>query len=413
MKKHIFHIFISFVILCSLSACSGADDFQSPGEPVLTGITLLSRASAVEANDNELINSYTVVAVDKNNIVRAIEHKDLENPTTFDRIKISAAPGTYTLYAFANGAEDNFGAVLNEECPDFKAAKYEGSAGSLGVRVPMSGFLENIRLPALESEQIVLELVRLWAKLQFRFSNPTSSEVSIKKITIPGAQTPAGEISLLPDYVTLGSAPTFPGNITFGTWSVAPNPAISIAGKSEGQAHSWYLLESNASGHPTGAYPISFEIVKNNCEETLHALAYQLHYVNRNDLVVIPVKFSDWSVELQVRFYPPIGGYPAVVVESKNDEFYAKFGSSGLFEIIPEVSDSNNGIVLAPNEIAVTLTVESGTEIFSRTPAWENGEIVGELAEGRTGTAVVNLAITVNNDALRQTFTRKLYIIRS
>jgi len=99
--------------------------------------------------------------------------------------------------------------------------------------------------------------------------------------------------------------------------------------------------------------------------------------------------------------------------DSKGDEFYAKFGSSGLFEITVEVADNYTGSKIPSDRFSVSLSVDSGGDIFSQQPVRSNGEIIGELAEGKTGTAVINLDISVTDDAIQQTYKRKLYIIRS
>lgn len=272
----------------------------------------------------------------------------------------------------------------------------------------MTGVLKNVVLSGKTGDSFTIEVVRLWAKMCFEFTTNASHPVTVKSISMTPALT--GAVNLLPDYGSLGKSPVLPA----GTICSQLDRNVDINVGSEAVSETFYLLESTAESHPTGCYPLTFGLeYADGTKSTVSALAYQLAYINRNDFVTIPVLITDWTVNLEVLFYPPIGGYPAVVVRSEDDEFYAEFGSSGLFEIAVEVTDSYTGSKLAPDRFSVSLSVDSGGDIFSQQPVRSNGEIIGELAEGKTGTAVINLDISVTDDAIRQTYKRKLYIIRS
>ena len=70
----------------------------------------------------------------------------------------------------------------------------------------------------------------------------------------------------------------------------------------------------------------------------------------RNDWVRIPIVLTDWVLELDVTFYPPIGGYPAVKTEEKDNEFYARFGTGGYFAIVPRVRNGGGRRLSAGRE---------------------------------------------------------------
>lgn len=423
MKRISLYIIVLLCTTLAFFACTGEDSPGTKNDGGTHSVTMTIASRAIvdthAAASNELINSWWMAFVGPDGtVVETLDRAEAFNGQTIpeaaverETFNVSLSDGTYTVYAFANfdgssPSSNIWGIKKGEKMPDL-SAKTWATAIENDSKIPMTGFC-SFSVPSPESQNLMVEVVRMFAKLEFQFSTTSGTPKTLKRIKVHNAATSA--IKLLPDYSLLeGSTPSLPDDAVNSDLEYE----VDIPLSGDVASYRRYIFESTAAAHPTGHYVLEFDIDNDGLSKTITALAYQLDHITRNDWVLIPVTFTDWTLRLDVRFYPPIGGYPAVVVESKNDEFYAKFGSSGLFEIIPEVSDSNNGIVLAPNEIAVTLTVESGTEIFSRTPAWENGEIVGELAEGRTGTAVVNLAITVNNDALRQTFTRKLYIIRS
>lgn len=215
----------------------------------------------------------------------------------------------------------------------------------------------------------------------------------------------------MPDYQSLTQSPVLPEGTEC---KLLERPVDLTINKGDDSVdETFYLYESTAATHPTGRYLLSFDMTVGGAKRTVSALAYQLAFINRNDFITIPVLITDWELRLDVRFYPPIGGYPAVIVDNKGDEFYARFGTSGYFEITTQVSDRYTGAAVAAGNVSVQLSVESGAELFSRVPVLQNGEIVGELAEDRTGTAVINLDVTIKNGSIQQTITRKLYIIRN
>ena len=236
------------------------------------------------------------------------------------------------------------------------------------------------------------------------------------KISMTPALTPA--VNLLPNYISIGEngvqgvAPVLPdGTVCTKLEKTFTDLTIN---KSAGKDATFYLFESTAANHPTKHYPLTFELkYGDGTTHTVEALAYQLPYINRNDYITIPVLITDWLVDISVQFYPPIGGYPAVITEKKDDEFFAKFGSGGKFVINPTVTRSNGDIV-AIKDLQITVTTEDNNSILKTQPTYDTktAEIVGEIKDGVIGTAVVNLAIKVKNGDLEYTITRKFYIIR-
>lgn len=423
MKRISLYIIVLLCTTLAFSACTGEDSPGTNNDGGTHSVTMTIASRAIvdthAAASNELINSWWMAFVGPDGtVVETLDRAEAFNGQTIpeaaverETFNVSLSDGTYTVYAFANfdGSSPSlniWGIKEGEKMPDLSAKTWT-TAIENDSKIPMSGFC-SFSVPSPESQNLMVEVVRMFAGLEFQFSTTSGTPKTLKRIKVHNAATSA--IKLLPDYSLLeGSTPSLPDDAVNSDLEYE----VDIPLSGDVANYRRYIFESTASAHPTGHYVLEFDIDNHggSSPETITALAYQLDHITRNDWVRIPVTFTDWTLRLDVRFYPPIGAYPAVVVDSKGHEFYAKFGSSGYFEIIPEVSDSNT--MLTADKYTVAVTLDSGSELFSRTPAWENGEIVGELAEGRTGTAVVNLAITVNNDALRQTFTRKLYIIRS
>ena len=425
MKDFRLYIILLSATCLALAGCDGEDSPSHSGAAPAHTVTMsIGSRAFVQTADNELINSWWMAFVAPDGtVVQTIDRSEAHDTqgqmlprTAVERetFNVSLPDGIYRVYAFANftGSSPSaniWGIKKGEKMPDLDAASWATGIDN-DSNIPMTGF-NTITVPATESSTLVVEVVRMFAKLQFDFKSTSSSQGKIlKSIKVHNAQT--SKIKLLPDYASLaGGAPSLP---TDATDSALEYTGLNISLDAE-TSFSRYIFESTAATHPTGHYVLEFDIENRDHPgtETLTALAYQLDHITRNDYIVIPVTFTDWSLRLDVHFYPPIGGYPAVIVDSKGDEFYARFGSSGLFEITPRVTAGDTGAAVPSDKYTVTISPESGSNIFSRIPVCENGEIVGELAEGQTGTAVLNLDITVSDDALRQTFTRKLFIIRS
>lgn len=405
------HISILPVIMALLFGSCASDEPRPASENTTSTITIRTRAPQVAADDNELIRSWWMAFVDGSGVVRLVIERpsDRTDAVDYETFDFKIDKGVYTVYAFANIPRGTSGIdfTVGSQAPDLSAARWSAVGGS-GDDIPMTGMLRNVALSGKTGDRFTIEVVRLWAKMCFEFTTNVPQPVTVRRISILPALT--GSVSLLPDYESLGRAPVLPA----GTVCTQLDREVNLVVGNDMADETFYLLESTAESHPTGHYPLSFGLEYTDGRSlTVSALAYQLEYINRNDYVTIPVLITDRTVGLDVRFYPPIGGYPAVVVDSKGDEFYAKFGSSGLFEITVEVADNYTGSKIPSDRFSVSLSVDSGGDIFSQQPVRSNGEIIGELAEGKTGTAVINLDISVTDDAIQQTYKRKLYIIRS
>lgn len=399
----------------TLGACSDNNDPQPEPDTAEATIVITSRAdnsstdNASTPSDNELINSWWMVFVDNQGVVQLILERpsDKTAPVAKENVELSIFSGKYTIYAFANINKADFNISKGEAMPDLSGKTWT-TVGQIGDNVPMTGKLENVTIDNSSNTQVAVEVVRLWAKLRFQFTTDTDKEIKVSKITMTPALNETG-VTLLPDYTSLGKKPVLPEDVSCSTLALTPTDGLTVT-KDLGAETTVYLLESTAESHPTGHYPLSFEY-NDGSARTAQALAYQLEYINRNDFITIPVLITDWSVNLEVRFYPPIGGYPAVITDKKDNEFYVTFGSSGLFEISPHVYSTYTGEALAIDNYTVNITVESGNNLFSQIPTYKDGEIIGELAENQSGKAVINLNLTVTNGNLQYEFIRKIYII--
>lgn len=401
----------------TLGACSDHNDPQPEPDTAEATIVITSRAdnssidNASTPSDNELIKSWWMVFVDNQGVVQLILERpsDKTAPVAKENVELSISNGKYTIYAFANINKADFNISKGEAMPDLSGKTWT-TVGQIGDNVPMTGKLENVTIDNSSNTQVEVEVVRLWAKLRFLFTTDTEKEIKVSKITMTPALNETG-VTLLPDYTSLGKKPVLPDGVRRSTLELTPTDGLTVT-KAHGAETTVYLLESTAESHPTGHYPLSFEY-NDGSARTAHALAYQLEYINRNDFITIPVLITDWSVDATVLFYPPIGGYPAVITEKKDEEFYAKFGSAGKFVIRPTIT-SADGTTVTADKLSMTLSTEDTDGILNTAPAYDDttGEIIGVIASGKTGTAVVTLTIQITTDAIKHQIVRKFYIIR-
>lgn len=457
----------AIAMVALLAACSIVqNDKDDVEEGIASTLSVTITKSYADATDDtpssELIQNWWIAFVNQSTgeIIEIVsrsqdnsqnESQDESNvrpdAVQWETFTTTLPSGTYTLYAFANiGLETSDTGNISYSIATSDGESYIFTKGSLkpegiddaiygkplpafGSIVPMTGKATDIVVRPLESNNIVVEVVRLFAKFNFKFRSDASEEIKVKSVKIIPASTQF--VPLFPDYKKLDdhTAPEIlPGAVTEDYLYTFPTP-VSVPGGTEASAAvaaPVYVFESTAKdyespegvtipGHATGHYVLQFDVEDSKFKtHQMNALLYELEHVYRNDMINIPVCLTDWKVDLDIRFYPPIGGYPTVVVHSDGDQFNASFGSSGLFVIKPIVSDLKNN-ELGYNSFTCEIVVESDPYniLASHTLSLnEASEIEGEINIGKTGTAVLNLNFQVNDDQLAHIFVRKLSIIR-
>ena len=420
--------YISILLIMALLLCGSCSDNEPElaAESTTSTVTIRTRApqdNEANATTDELINTWWMVFVDEQGADKGKVRLILDRPSETDavsseEVKFTIPRGTYTIYAFANITREsltqtplNLTFTEGAAAPDLSTVQWN-RIGKIGDLIPMTGVLHNVSLTKEMNNTFSIEVVRLWAKLCFQFSTDTDKTITVSKLSMMPALNESG-VTLLPDYTSLGGAPSLPDRTNC---SLLERKDLNLTITKDATAsETFYLLESTAASHPTGHYPLSFELkYGDGATRTVNALAYELKHINRNDFITIPILITDWTVAVGVLFYPPIGGYPAVLLEeSKDNEFYATFGSPGKFVIRPTVT-SADGTIVANSDLAITLTAEDTSGILSQKPTYDDKsfEIIEEIAPGK-GTAVVTLDIGIKvNNTVQQTIKRKFYIIR-
>ena len=435
------YLALAFLLTIPFASCSDAVHFEGEGKgevrEACVTMAIGTRATGVPEGaqaDVEKIHTWWVAFVDKDGIVRRVESRSplLTTYVEQERIEINVPTGTYTLYAFANitpealKAETGVEFIVGSTYPSaIETAEYTlVQHWASGTDLPMSG-KQQVMVTGRANEVFSIEVVRMLAKMDVRFANESRKQVTINSLKM--SQSATDVVPLLPNYTYLESGWDTDVPCTareyLRTYSslLAAAPVLDAYDgvSANGYVDIFYVRESQANYNVTGRYLMSVNITREggNPEDLLFALTKDLRSIYRNDHVVIPVILSDYQVSLDVNFYPPIGGYPAVITEESQEGFYCKFGTEGDFEIYPKVEDTYNGYVLlygtGDPKFTYTISVSDPEDIFTTKPAvTPSGEMLGCI--GNTpGKAYVDVKITVSRTGVTdQIYDRRIYIIR-
>lgn len=433
--------YISALFLLLLTACASepAAYTDGLGKEVDTTLTVTTDETTAEADDNELINSWWVAFVAPDGKVQAIVERNLgKSPVEEDFAKVKVPTGNYLLVAFANripalGADGETYELSNgEETLKFKKGAASPVTSSTDARlwndsapenwaagelVPMSG-LQSVSVTGRTGEQLNVEVVRQVARIELSFENIGKRDLRVNSYRI--VKFKSNKVTLFPDYDQLGSTPTLPSEAK--AQDVVRNVDLDIETGKKGY-DTFYSRESMAE-LPTGVYTLVVNVTHregmgwHETTDEMSALLTDISYVNRNDLIRIPVKLTDYIINLEALFYPPIGGYPAVMTDAGAGNYYVRFGSMGVFTIRPHVrkavalGDPDFGEMTNAYLNMQILKIE-GDPIFIQEPELDvNHDIIGQLGAEK-GQAKVTLGFTIPQaDGSAISYVRTILIIR-
>lgn len=382
-------------------------------------------------------------------------------PTMKSHVSFNPGQAGYTLSDLSVGKvlPANYESLINSAKLDLTEASVTGVADYNGYDfagsssyVPMTAVVDY--LATMQYHQpINVPLVRMLARLEFKVCNLSGADVKLQSITVQSITD--DEVYLLPHIATrtteqadaqatsqaVGYYPARPAadamryvpqlpSATPDTTHVtltqtggmlltdySANPTSEERFKTFG---SLYVNESTAKQHPTKhfAFNLLFTLPDGTQREYRYALSgNDFTSFCRNDRVIIPLTISDdYSLEPEVYFYPPIGGYPAVIDRKEDNEFYCYFGTEGDFAIYPRLyrNGKDTGILLSDVSVVESKVVSiehlEGS-IFSKTPEYvvADNAILGAVG-GSLGHAVVTLQVTMTQSG--RILTKKVHIIR-
>ena len=231
-----------------------------------------------------------------------------------------------------------------------------------GDLIPMSGYLEFTPRGTV-NETFAIEVVRLYSRVEFAFEKNVDDDIIINSISLGSVNV--GSISLMPNYdqkprpnTTPQDSPILPATeVNYET--ITPGmSALSVPNEKEGDDVTsirprFYIKESVVSKDER--FKIGINLTRGSgtdaVTETIEALTdKELSFFYRNDYVLFPIKFN-YTPEIKVYDYPPIGGYPVQVTVANGTEYTAMFSSSGAFDIETSLVDKDGNVVeLGPKE---------------------------------------------------------------
>lgn len=458
LRKYItyFSLILMAILTITFVSCANEADESTSGNGKLVTIkgmiaargNVSSRSTTYvdAANNNELINDWFIIIAQGGTIKKIVTREAYKNyAVEKESFEFIVPAGTYDVYSFANisktALETAVGSTLSEgstlsdlstKSLDITSVISNGTTvGTLGTtNIPMSGY-KQATFTASGNQTEEFEVIRMMAKIEFTFRNASSKDITINYLKMNPANK--GLIPLLPNYTTL-------------TYDAEENPILLTSGvtteiitdtyptdtkltansyNTDSYIRAFYLRESLAASNLSGLFTFNIGIKRDGkSEEVLYTLSDATFTgINRNDYVKVPIKFTDFIVSLDANFYPPIGGYPAIITEDKDkDEFYITFKTQGEFEIMPTVYNASTGTnVYYPqwDYNSTTVTYSDPNGLFETAKGGiaphidtTTGELLGKLSTNE-GTACIDIEIKVEvSTGVWQTYPRRIYIIR-
>lgn len=437
ISHNIYLLLTALVLSLAAGSCSSNDTPDNPagdyGNEVDVTFTLATtgsnaaRAFRPEAPEaaNELINNWTVVfTTTDNTVVKIVSGGALNNPVKTDNLRTQLHTGRYNIYAFANFStlQATFGVnpVEGSSFDPHNNLFYQNFSIKQTELIPLTRCLTNVYISGKVTEPFKIELIRSLAKVEFSFANQSMSPVTIKAIDFEAVYP--GNISIFKDPASDTSTPSYADYSTVTTSNISVATMQPGTDFTDGAFSHIYIPEGNPSLYPGKAYTVRVRMQRPGADSDDEIVAFVstdkaiggIDAIRRNDYVQIPITISDWIIDFDVLFYPPIGGYPAVEKVEQNKQLFFTFLSPGKFVIIPKVRNAAPGSpFLLPSQYTLTLSFSNiPAGLFTTQPATDatSGEIIGELGNTK-GYTVINANLSING-VTSLVYSRNLVIIR-
>lgn len=462
---------ITLAATLTLGACSNDDTDGGDHNRGKVRLTLklasADHATATRTNDynatGDLIHNAYVVMVKEDGGEKVVEHIfNVTETDEFEQHQVTTIDAdmnaTYTFYNFGNhqdytatkDAEGNVTklcfnnqTITNDSTLSSTLDNCTYTAQFNNYAMPVEGLpMSNSETFFVDKDQtITLTLFRMMGKMQLTFNNLGSDEVRLRKVTLGDVTMNHGSLMYLLPRKTegiiqcdFGSLNRAVETVTLFTCDDDDAKAITldagtgkyVMGKTSAPI---YLNESKPVGDHKG-FPLTIEMERKNeegnWEPDNREAIIQLSAIKRNYVALVNINLTNYILKLTAHSYPPIGGYPAHVLE-ENGAFYATFIGGGDFEIKPTLykyADRNNpekwidlNDQTQVESYSLLVTDESG--IFEKKPAFDTttGEILGAIITGKQGTATLKLTVNIitgtsaDGTVTTLTYTRTIYVV--
>lgn len=416
MKKQNYISVLSLLILLILCSCAEDNNpitVKSGDETYSVTYRISTRSSSdANASDNEMMKSILLFVVDANNKIEKKVTETFQEMKKIYEIKIQLTPGAKTVYGFSNLSASNLTEAglanleIGNTMPDLTSATFTIANGftidiTSGNYLPMSN-KTTFTVTNIANQSFNMELIRMVCKMKLNFKNETGHAITLKDIVLSPVTTSA--IYLLPRSNGL-IAPTLPGTKTTGNYTYTFNSNLSFADKTELKDYIFYFNESQVDNN--GWFKLTLNTLNGTDNEVRMSLT-DLTFINRNDYLPLNIILTDYKLELDLKSYPPIGGY-AAVVSTTTDGYHCTFPGGGPFVITPKlIQISNNSVVTDANW---SFTYTDASSIFDKVPTLSNGEIKGTLKSSATGTALCTISVNVStSENITRMLSYRVYI---
>lgn len=285
------------------------------------------------------------------------------------------ASGKYHIFTFGNISYADFQSAVGEHLketttpytlsegmmmPDIKDLawdRFHNQAISLGNNIPLSSVDSDLQVDGDVSMEVELE--RVIGKMQFYFANHTNATslkimqfemMPLRNKTYLLEHDIEGGLVATPPHHHNNEAETVKKDVTedfAGGWAVPVHTddlfdACSSLG--------FYVNESVpevSADYPLGHFKMKLTLDREGVTETRSSMLHNLTATERNQFYLQPIMFTDWVLQPEIHYYPPIGGYPVVQVEENSsfEECYSTFEgvtSSSPFQIRLRIHDLAN-----------------------------------------------------------------------
>jgi len=345
-----------------------------------------------------------------------IEKKvELTLPTTKQSIEfeVQLLSGVKSVYGFSNlsaAAISSAGldALEGSTMPDLTNTTIGISNGFVinsiaGEYLPLSNKTTFSVLKAPD-QSFSMEMIRMVCKLKFTFQNETGHSIALKNVTLGPITT--SSVYLLPrsDGQT---APPLPAGFSTGNYTYTFPGSPSFVDGSELTDYFLYINESKTVNNEF--IKLTLNTLRGGSTDEVRMSVTNLTYLNRNDYLPLNIILTDYRLELVVRSYAPIGGYPASVA-SAADGYHCVFPGGGSFVIQPKLIKISDGSVVSGVIWSFSNTDATPT-IFDKAPVLKNGEILGTINATSTGSALGIISANVTTSlSISRAISYKVFI---
>lgn len=342
------HTALILMVLALISACStdSADPIQggsggdNQGDKVTVHMTLSTASSSGtratltwnDGIDAENMKSWVVAFVKDNKVVSFAENNNVSDGNRIkDKVTIKDLPkgeATYQVYSFANLTAADLG-IVKGETVNFEDMKWKMNGNGFDVNaatckgIPMSNKQE-VKIDASGKPSISeLWVVRMLAKVTFKFKNPSKTDLVINDITISDItknskdNADADNIMLLPkhsdaDNDLVACTPNLVGQAATQNYTYTlPSPKTIAANTSDYKPEneiSFYVNES-AAGNTSKYFIIN---LNTSTGVKRYALFQDWTTIARNDHHILPISLDDYKLKFDVQSFTAIGLYPSI-----------------------------------------------------------------------------------------------------